>query len=113
VVRCDEDVLGLEVAVDDAGVVHGREPFADLPRDVATQLLGDALQFAQQLAERLPLDVLHHQEARRRTAGELLVAVQRAHDVVARMNRLKNPGVSSRCGCTTFSATTPSGPVAA
>jgi hypothetical protein len=30
----------------------------------------------------------------------------------SRRNRLKNPGVSSRCGWTTLSATTPSGPVA-
>ena len=111
----DEDVLGLEVAVDDAGLVDGGEPLRDLAADVAAELLGDPLQLLEEVAERLALDVLHDEEVLLRALDEERVAVvgcgrrsacRTAFPISAsRRNRLKKPGVSRRCGWTTFSAT--------
>ena len=51
--------------MDDVGGVDRLESEGDLPRDVATQRLREPLQLAERVAERLALDVLHHEEVLR------------------------------------------------
>ena len=62
VIGCDEYVLRLHVAMDDAGRVDRGEPLRDLSADVAAELLRDRLQLFEEVAEGLALHVLHHQE---------------------------------------------------
>ena len=77
----DQDVLGLHVAMDDARAVDRGEPLADLARHVATEFLGDAVHLAAQGRERLPLHVLHHQEAVRRAVAGQRLTTECANDV--------------------------------
>ena len=58
----DQHVLGLEVAVHGTGGVDRGQRGADLEAQGARQLLGHPLQVVEQVAERLPLHVLHHEE---------------------------------------------------
>src|SRR5215813_519927 len=53
------NVLRLNVAMDDFHRVRGVEPSADLSGDIEHRLPGEAT-FCDQLAERVALDVLHH-----------------------------------------------------
>ena len=59
--RLDDDVGGLEVAMDDAGRVRGGDARGDLPGD-AEELARIELTAPQPLRERLSLAVLHHDE---------------------------------------------------
>ena len=55
----EEDVRGLEVAVDDAERVRLAQRAADLARDVRGALLGEVPRLADGPVERVPLQVLH------------------------------------------------------
>src|ERR1700674_5970883 len=54
----DQDVLGLEVAVDDAVRMNGREPLDHLERQIEEVVEGKALR-GEDLAQRRPVDVFH------------------------------------------------------
>ena len=58
----DEHVVGLHVAVHDAGGVDRREPGRDLARDLPQQRLGEPSQLHEQLAQGAALDVVHDEE---------------------------------------------------
>ncbi len=77
----DQDVLGLDVAVDDAAVVRGAQRAGDLDR--VGDRLGDrqAAQAADALLERLALDVLEHDVGRRVAVVALLAGVDDLDDV--------------------------------
>src|SRR5207249_1692486 len=60
-VRRDHDVLGLEVAVDDAMIVQVDERVGDLDRELDRGRHGEAALAPQAVAEQLPRDVLHRQ----------------------------------------------------
>jgi hypothetical protein len=60
-VLADQDVLGLEVAVDQAGAVRGRQPFARLD-ERAQDLAAVARPLLEPLAQGLTADVLHGDE---------------------------------------------------
>ena len=59
----DEDVLGLQVAVDDAGRVDRRQPRGRLGRHLAEHPLRKGPEVRQQLPEGDALHVLHDEEA--------------------------------------------------
>ena len=59
-VRRDEDVAGLDVAVDEAGVVGGVEGGGDARADVDRQLGAQPRLHVEQLAQALAVDQLHH-----------------------------------------------------
>ena len=61
-VRDEEDVVGLEVAVDEAGAVSGFEPGGDLVEDEAGLGGGDRAAL-HPLAKRLALEEVHHEIA--------------------------------------------------
>ena len=61
VVAHQEEVLGLEVAMHDAGLVGDGEARAGLPRDVETDLDGERGAALEQRVEGPPLEVLHQQ----------------------------------------------------
>ena len=76
-VRSDEYVLWFQIAVYDPNRVDGREPGADFTADVAAQLLGQTPKLVAQFAQRLSIDVLHHQEM----MSADRVAIECPHDV--------------------------------
>ena len=59
VARDEEDVLGLEIAVDDAGGVRGGQRAADLDRDLAGPVRVEAALVRQHVGEIDPVEVLH------------------------------------------------------
>ena len=73
--RVDQHVLGLDVAVDDPGLVGVLERLGDLWHEVEDVALGDRTVF-QELPQARPLHIFHHQ------AVELLrlVDVEHRHD---------------------------------
>jgi hypothetical protein len=58
----DHDVRRLEIAVDDPALVRGREPEADLPRDLDRLVARRTAQTAEHRGEILAVDVLHDDE---------------------------------------------------
>jgi hypothetical protein len=58
----DHHVRRLQVAVEDAALVRGGNPRADLPRDFDRLVLGEAADAAEQRREILAVDVLHREE---------------------------------------------------
>ena len=73
----DQDVAGLEIAMEDAALVRGAEPGAELARELERLVGGQPADAAQQRGEVLAVDVLHRQE---RLAVDLAEIVH-AHDV--------------------------------
>ena len=82
VVLRDEDVLGLHVAVDDSSRMDRGQALRGLAADVATELFGDTVELAEQVPQRLSLDVLHDEEVLLRPVGQHRVAVDGPHDVL-------------------------------
>ena len=58
----EHDVRGFEVAMQHAALVRGREPGADLPRDLERLVLGQPADAPQRRGEIFAVDVLHRQE---------------------------------------------------
>ena len=59
----DQDVAGVDVAVDQPLVLGVLQPQGDLPGQPGGGRPGDRAQLADELADVLPLDVLHHEVA--------------------------------------------------
>ena len=76
----DEDVVGLEVAVDDARRVGGAEPRADRADDLDRAPDPERPFALEEPPERLPFDELHREEA----LAAVLADVERARDVLVR-----------------------------
>ena len=66
----DEEILGLQVAMDDALPVCGGEPPGDLKRVVHSLLLSDRTGL-EPPAKRLPLEKLHHRVGDPRLRAEV------------------------------------------
>ena len=77
--RYEEDVVGLEIAVDDAQRVRDREPGEDLERDVERERAIEAVLAIEALLERLAGEELHHEER----SARVLLDVGHRHDVEA------------------------------
>jgi hypothetical protein len=63
-IRDQEDVVGLEVAVDDAGAMGGAQRGRDLPRHHQRRVQGQASDPGQPGRQRLALEQLHHDVGR-------------------------------------------------
>ncbi len=77
VVLAQDDVLGLDVAVDDAGPVRGAERLQDRGHDVEGRPRGERALCLHDLAQRLPGDVLHREEH----VAVVVALVEDRHDV--------------------------------
>ena len=62
--RTQEHVLRLDVTVHDAGPVRMPQPAHQVPRDAQRPVHRQPRLLGQQVTERLPLQVFHHQEKR-------------------------------------------------
>jgi hypothetical protein len=84
-----EDVVGFDVAVDDALGVGGAERRGDLPGDVGDPGLGQRALAVEQLGQRLTLEELHHDE------GPAVVGLAEVGDVddVLVADRRRQPGL--------------------
>ena len=67
----DHDVLGLQIAMDDAGVVCPSKPVGDLHREIEEPLHGER-SGGQQIAQRLALDELHRDVGKRARGADLV-----------------------------------------
>jgi len=59
-IRCDQDVAGLDVAVDETGAMGRVERRCDAHADVHGQIRAELLLLVEQLAQALAVDELHH-----------------------------------------------------
>jgi hypothetical protein len=80
-VRRDDEVLGLQVAVDDALAVDGAQPGGHLSRHLAHEAVREGAEIVEDLTEGPSLHVLHDEVAAGAAAQDLQIAVQGANDV--------------------------------
>ena len=88
-----EDVLGLQVAVDHPRRVERRQAARGLPGDLAEQALGHRPHLLEERAQRAPLHPLHDEEVVRRPLDAGLADVERADDVLVD-ERQPEPGLA-------------------
>ena len=89
----EHDVRRLEIAMDDAAIVRGGEPGADLPRELDRAVLREAADAAEQRREILAVHVFHREE---RVALEFADVVDAADVRVRHLPRHPHFGVELR-----------------
>src|SRR5262249_46282645 len=97
--RLDDDVLRLDVAVDDADLVRGREPGAELLRDAERDRLRQDVARLDQLLERESADELHREVAQPARLAEVVGPEDvRVRDPARQADLLLEPVEETRIG---------------